>query len=456
MYSLLLVVIYLAFISLGLPDSLLGSAWPTMGADLQVPMSYAGIVSMIISAGTVVSGLMSDRLTRRFGAGLVTAVSVLLTAAALFGFSVSGSFWLLCVLAVPYGLGAGAVDAALNNYVALHYASRHMSWLHCFWGIGTMISPYIMGACLTHGLGWHSGYRIVSFMQIGLTVILFFSLPLWKKRTSAAGMKAGNTDEGASRLGAENTDKGAGREEAGDADEGGSRLEAVEADKGASRLGVVEADKAGSRIESGNAENAGGCGRALTLREAVRIRGVKLVLIVFFSYCAMETTAGLWASSYLVTWRHISPETAARFASLFYIGITFGRFVSGFFADRLGDRRLIRLGSIVILFGIAMVALPLGTDVMALAGLMVIGLGCAPVYPAVIHATPANFGKENSQAIIGIQMASAYVGTTFMPPVFGLIAQHISIAFYPAFLLVFVLLMLAMSEYMNRKLDRAV
>lgn len=420
MYSLLLIVIYLAFISLGLPDSLLGSAWPTMGADLQVPMSYAGIVSMIISAGTVVSGLMSDRLTRRFGAGLVTAVSVLLTAAALFGFSVSGSFWLLCVLAVPYGLGAGAVDAALNNYVALHYASRHMSWLHCFWGIGTMISPYIMGACLTHGLGWHSGYRIVSFMQIGLTVILFFSLPLWKKRTSAAGMKAGNTDEGASRLGA------------------------------------VEADKAGSRIEIGNAENAGGCGRALTLREAVRIRGVKLVLIVFFSYCAMETTAGLWASSYLVTWRHISPETAARFASLFYIGITFGRFVSGFFADRLGDRRLIRLGSIVILFGIAMVALPLGTDVMALAGLMVIGLGCAPVYPAVIHATPANFGKENSQAIIGIQMASAYVGTTFMPPVFGLIAQHISIAFYPAFLLVFVLLMLAMSEYMNRKLDRAV
>lgn len=401
MYSLLLVVIYLAFISLGLPDSLLGSAWPTMGADLHVPMSYAGIVSMIISAGTVVSGLMSDRLTRRFGAGLVTAVSVLLTAAALFGFSVSGSFWMLCVLAVPYGLGAGAVDAALNNYVALHYASRHMSWLHCFWGIGTMISPYIMGACLTHGLGWHSGYRIVSFLQIGLTVILFFSLPLWKKRTSVAGEKTGSANEGVSR------------------------------------------------------KEAGDCGRALTIREAVRIRGVKLVLLVFFSYCAMETTAGLWASSYLVTWRHISPETAARFASLFYIGITFGRFASGFFADRLGDRRLIRLGSIVILFGIAMVALPLGTDVMALAGLVIIGLGCAPVYPAVIHATPSNFGKENSQAIIGIQMASAYVGTTFMPPVFGLIAQHISIAFYPAFLLVFVLLMLVMSEYMNRKLDRA-
>ncbi len=426
MYSFLLVIIYLAFISLGLPDSILGSAWPSMGADLRVPMSYAGIVSMIISAGTVVSGLLSDRLTRKFGTGLVTAVSVLLTATALFGFSVSGSFWMLCVLALPYGLGAGAIDAALNNYVALHYASRHMSWLHCFWGIGTMISPYIMGACLTRGLGWYSGYRIVSFLQIGLTVILFCSLPLWKKRTYAVEADAGNANESGIEA------------DAGNANESGIGAEAGNAD--------------GDRMRTGNADD---CGRALTLREAVRIRGVKLVLIVFFGYCAMETTAGLWASSYLVTWRHIRPETAARFASLFYIGITFGRFVSGFFADRLGDRRLIRIGIGVVTAGIAMVALPLQTDAMALAGLVVIGLGCAPVYPAVIHATPANFGKENSQAIIGIQMASAYVGTTFMPPVFGLIAQHVSIAFYPAFLLVFVIIMLVMSERMNRMLDNA-
>lgn len=422
MYSLLLVVIYLAFISLGLPDSLLGSAWPTMGAELHVPMSYAGIVSMIISAGTVISGLMSDRLTRKFGAGLVTAVSVLLTAVALFGFSVSDSFWFLCVLAVPYGLGAGAIDAALNNYVALHYASRHMSWLHCFWGIGTMISPYIMGACLTRGLGWHSGYRIVSFLQIGLTVLIFFSLPLWKKRTHAAEQERTG--------GAEN------------------RTE--------NRNAAEYADEIGSGTGNANtAEYADESGRALTLRGAVRIRGVKLVLVVFFCYCAMETTAGLWASSYLVTWRQIAPETAARFASLFYIGITFGRFVSGFFADRLGDRRLIRIGICVVTAGIAMVAVPVSADILALAGLVVIGLGCAPVYPAIIHATPANFGKENSQAIIGIQMASAYVGTTFMPPVFGLIAQHISIAFYPAFLFLFVIFMLLMSERMNRKLDRA-
>lgn len=391
MYSFLLVIIYLAFISLGLPDSLLGSAWPVMNGELDVPMSYAGIISMIISAGTVISGLSSDRLTRRFGAGWVTAVSVLLTAVALFGFSVSDSFWLLCALAVPYGLGAGAIDAALNNYVALHYASRHMSWLHCFWGIGTMVSPYIMGACLTRGLGWHSGYRIVSFLQIGLTILLFCSLPLWKKIQSQ---------------------------------------------------------------EKGNGGEAGDSGRALRLRDAVQISGVKLVLIVFFAYCAMESTTGLWASSYLVAWRHVGAETAARFASLFYIGITFGRFVSGFVSERFGDRRLIRLGGVVVLFGIAMVALPTASCVPALAGLVMIGLGCAPVYPSIIHATPANFGKENSQAIIGIQMASAYVGTTFMPPVFGLIAQHVSIALYPAFLLVFVILMLVMSERMNRRLDK--
>ncbi len=390
MYSLLLVIIYLAFISLGLPDSLLGSAWPTMSGELSVPLSYAGVLSMIISLGTVFSGLSSDRLTRRFGAGKVTAVSVLLTAVALLGFSAADSYWMLCVLAVPYGLGAGAIDAALNNYVALHYASRHMSWLHCFWGIGTMVSPYIMSFCLTGGFGWHSGYRIVSYLQFGLTLILFFSMPLWTKRTK----------------------------------------------------------------EDGRGED-GRKGKPLRLRDAVRIPGVKMVLVVFFSYCSMESAAGLWASSYLVNWRHIAPETAARFASLFYMGITLGRFLSGFIADRFGDRRLIRLGGCVAVFGIAMAAVPFRVGFITLAGLVVIGLGCAPVYPAVIHSTPANFGKENSQAIIGIQMASAYVGTTFMPPLFGLIAQHISIALYPAFLLVFAALMLIMAERMNRTLDRA-
>lgn len=386
MYSLLLAIIYLAFISLGLPDSLLGSAWPVMQGELGVPLSFAGILSMIIAGGTIVSSLLSDRLTRKFGAGLVTAVSVLLTAAALFGFSISHSFFILCLFAIPYGLGAGAVDAALNNYVALHYSSRHMSWLHCFWGVGVSISPYIMSACLTGGANWNSGYRIVSLLQIVLTVILFLSLPLWKKRTSP----------------------------------GDSEETAV----------------------------------ALSLPQIVRIPGVKYILLAFFGYCAMESTAGLWASSYLVMTKGIAAETAARYASLYYLGITFGRFVSGFVADRIGDRNMIRIGLGIILLGIAAVWLPVGIDLIGLCGLVVIGFGCAPVYPSVIHATPTNFGKEHSQAIVGIQMASAYCGSTFMPPLFGLIAQYVNVALYPVYLAIFAVLMIFMTEALNRTISR--
>lgn len=383
MYSLLLAIIYIAFISLGLPDSLLGSAWPVMQGQLGVPVSYAGIISMLIAGGTIVSSLMSDRLTKKFGAGLVTAVSVFLTAAALFGFSITNSFWLLCLWALPYGLGAGAVDAALNNYVALHYTSRHMSWLHCFWGVGAAISPYIMSYALTSGQGWANGYRTVSILQIGLTAILFLSLPLWKKRATG---------------------------------------------------------------ENGGA----GTAAPLTLRQAIRIRGVKYILFAFFGYCALESTTGLWATSYLVMGRGIDPETAARYASLFYMGITFGRFLCGFVADRLGDRNLVRIGLAVIFIGIVAVFLPLGIDAACLVGLVIIGFGCAPIYPSIIHATPSNFGEENSQAIVGIQMASAYTGSTFMPPLFGLIASHINVMFYPAFLLVFAVLMLLMTESLNR------
>lgn len=386
MYSLLLAIIYIAFISLGLPDSLLGSAWPVMHGELGVPVSCAGIVTMIISGGTIVSSLFSDRLTRRFGAGLVTAVSVLMTAAALFGFSVSGAFWLLCLWAVPYGLGAGAVDAALNNYVALHYASRHMSWLHCFWGVGAAASPYIMSFSLTGGYGWNSGYRTVALIQIVLTACLFFSLPLWKRQS----------------------------------------------------------EKAAKNVPS----------QPLTLRQAVRISGVPSILLAFFAYCALEQTAGLWASSYLVQHRGIGTDTAARFASLFFLGITFGRFLCGFVADRLGDRALIRLSIAVAAAGTALVAVPARADIWALAGLIVIGFGCAPIYPSVIHSTPASFGAENSQAIIGIQMASAYVGTTFMPPLFGWLASWTGIGLYPFYLFLFVLLMLAMSERLNRIVDR--
>lgn len=397
MYSLLLAIIYAAFISLGLPDSLLGSAWPVMHEMLGVPVSWAGIVTMIISAGTIVSSLFSDRLTRSFGAGLVTAFSVLMTAAALFGFSVSDEFWMLCLWAVPYGLGAGAVDAALNNYVALHYTSRDMSWLHCFWGVGTIISPYIMSYSLTGGLGWQRGYRMVSFLQLGLTAVLFLSLPLWKK----------------ARL-RQRTEAEAGKEE---------RAEAAEA-------------------------------KSLTLRQALQIRGVWLILIAFFSYCALEQTAMLWASSYLVQFRRIDASVAARFASMFCIGITAGRFLSGFVADRLGDRQMIRLGILVVFAGIVLVAVPAAADWPSLAGLIVIGFGCAPIYPCIIHATPEHFGRENSQAVIGIQMACAYVGTTLMPPLFGVLSSAVGIWLFAGYLFLFGVLMLAATERLNRLVKR--
>lgn len=383
MYSLLLAIIYIAFISLGLPDALIGSAWPVMYGELNVPISSAGIITMIIAFGTIVASLLSDRLTRRLGAGLVTAISVCMTAAALFGFSISHSFLPLCFWAVPYGLGAGAVDAALNNYVALHYTSRHMNWLHCFWGVGAAASPYIMGFCLSGGLGWNSGYRAVSIVQFVLTAFLFLSLPLWKTKET-------------------------------------------------------------NHAQENEKRPAPG------LKTILQIKGVPLVLFTFFTYCALEQTTGLWASSYLVQYRNINPETAARFASLFFIGITIGRFLCGFAANRLGDKRLIRIGILTMTAGLFMIALPVSADGVALSGLIVTGFGCAPVYPAIIHSTPFNFGKENAQSIIGIQMASAYTGTTFMPPLFGLIASHLHIGLYPVFLFVFILIMLCMSEWLNK------
>ena len=380
---MLLAIIYIAFISLGLPDSLLGAAWPVMYEELGVPISYAGIVTMIIAAGTIVSSLLSDWLMRKVGAGVITAVSVFMTAAALFGFSASHSFLLLCLWAVPYGLGAGAVDAALNNYVALHFSSRHMNWLHCFWSVGAAASPYIMSYCLTGGFGWNNGYRSVAVVQTILTAALFLSLPLWKRR----------------------------------------------------------------RLEGAEGESAA---KALSLPRAVKIKGVPFVLIMFFGYCALEQAAGLWASSYLVQFRGVDTDTAAWSASLFYLGIAAGRFLCGFVAERLGDRRLIRIGILTMIGGVLLIALPVPYDAFTLAGLLIVGLGCAPVYPSVIHSTPANFGKESSQAIICIQMASAYVGSTFMPPLFGLIAAHIHIGLYPAFLLALAVLMLCMSEKLNR------
>lgn len=382
MTSLLLAIIYIAFISLGLPDSILGSAWPSMYGALDVPVSYAGIVTMIISCGTIISSLLSHRLIRGLGTGLVTLLSVALTAVALFGFSFSTTFWLLCLWSIPYGLGAGSVDAALNNFVALHYKAKHMSWLHCFWGVGATLGPYIMGLCLTRGLHWPAGYQTIGLIQTVLVVCLIISLPLWKRTQKDPSLETKDN-------------------------------------------------------------------KTVGLKEAIRLPGVKPILVGFFCYCSLEATTGLWASSYLVLQRGIGAETAAKWAALFYLGITIGRFFAGFITGKVGAKNMVRGGQALAGLGIIIIMLPFGNH-WPLLGLVLVGLGCAPIFPSLLHQTPENFGEDKSQAIMGMQMAAAYLGTTLMPLLFGFLSAKVGIGFYPLYLMFFVVLMLIMVEKLNR------
>lgn len=382
MVSVLLPVIYLAFISLGLPDALLGAAWPSMVQPLGAQLSWAGYVSFIICLGTITSSLASDWLTGRLGTGRVTVCSVALTAAALFGFSTATAFWQLCLWAIPYGLGAGSVDAALNNYVSLHYESRHMSWLHAMWGVGASIGPVIMGRALAGG-SWQNGYRIISVLQILLTAVLLFSLPMWKKPSD-----------------------------------------------------TVEGD---SFVP-----------QHLPLPRLLVLPGVREVLICFFCYCALESTAGMWAASYCTLARGIDAETAASWASLYYVGIMAGRFAGGFLTAKLNDRQMIRLGQGVMAAGIVLIVLPLGSMPL-LFGLVLLGLGSAPIYPSIIHETPVNFGRELSMAMTGVQMAFAYMGSLVMPPLFGLLAQYIAIALYPWYMAVLLVVMFFSAEALHAR-----
>lgn len=377
MIQLLLAVIYLSFISLGLPDGLLGAAWPTMYRELEVPVSYAGIIATIICLGTVVSSLLSDRLTHKLGVGKITVISVTMTAAALLGFSFSNSFWMLCLCAVPYGLGAGSVDAALNNYVALHYSSRHMSWLHCMWGIGASVGPYMMGKLLTGGEHWSQGYLYIGIAQILLSAVLLLSLPFWKR--------------------------------------------------------------------SAQVDNA----KPLPLKKVLIIPGAKQVMLSFFCYSAVEQTAALWSASYLTLHVGFSPDLSATLGSLFFLGITVGRAISGFVTIKFNDTTMIRLGFGIIAIGIVLLLLPM-SQIVSMIGLLMIGFGCAPIYPCMMHSTPAHFGAERSQALMGIQTASAYVGTALMPPLFGLIADHISIGLMSVYLLVMLTLMMTSHQKLTR------
>ena len=379
MFSLLLALIYVSFISLGLPDSLLGSAWPQMQESLGVSLSLGGVISFLITASTILSSLMSHQVIQRFGTGAVTMCSVAMTALALFGFSLSNSFLALCLWAIPYGLGAGSVDAALNNFVALHCKAKHMSWLHCFWGIGATGGPYIMGLCLSRGMGWQAGYRTISFLQMALTLILLLSLPLWKKQ---------------------------------------------------------ELPLSGGETVRPQTPQWG---------KLLKRPGVKAALTAFFFYSALELTTGLWGSSYMVAVRGISPETAAKWISLFYLGITAGRFFSGFLTLRFSDDAMVRLGEGTAIVGILLMLLPLHNLFLCL-GLILTGLGCAPIYPSLLHATPQRFGKSLSQSLMGTQMAISYLGSTTMPPVSGFLSEKISMGLYPVLLLVFALSMTVLTE----------
>ncbi|MEE3419527.1 MAG: MFS transporter [Lachnospiraceae bacterium] len=382
MGSLLLAVIYLIFISLGLPDSLLGSGWPTMQVDFGVPSSYAGYVSMTISCMTVISALMSPRLIRRFHTKWIVIVSIALTVLGLLGFSFSGSYGMLFLFAVPYGLGAGSIDAAVNHYVANHYPSSVMNFLHCFYGVGAVISPTIMSLALKKAR-WNYGYRWTAYIQIGIMLVCILSLPLWKQN------------------------------------------EAQEEEETAK-------DSAG-------------------IAETLKVPGVILTLIAFFSYCSGEATCFLWTPSYFAgTKTGLSAERIASFGSLIFGGLMLGRLISGFVSNKLGDRRLIRIGITVELLGIIMVLLPVEGYILAAVGFVVIGTGMGPVYPAIQHMAPANFGKRYSAAVIGLQMASAYVGSTLMPMVFAHLQQAIGIGIMPVYLLIFAIMNIAFLEMTYR------
>lgn len=392
MTSILLVIIYLAFISLGLPDELLGAGWPVMHTTLGVPLSFAGGISIIISAGTIISSLFGSRLTAAIGTGRVTALSVAMTALALFGFSVSTEFWMLCLWAIPYGLGAGSVDAALNNYVALHYESQHMSWLHCMWGIGATAGPYVMGFALANGMSWTGGYRIIAAAQVVLTVVLVVALPLWNKVKVRVA----------------------------------SDIEATTTPETTAPISTPETAPAN-----------------LSLPQVIKIPGAIQIMLCFFCYSAIETGFGLWSASYLTYARGLTAELAATYASFFFIGITVGRALSGFISMKLTDDNMIRLGFVLLAAGVLALIIP-GPEWLGLVGLIVAGLGCAPIYPSIIHSTPDHFGAQNSLAIIGVQMASAYTGSLTMPPLFGVIANATTLALFPVYLVLLLVLMVTM------------
>lgn len=394
MGTILLLVIYLAFISLGLPDSMLGASWPVMRLDLNAPLGIAGLLSMTVTVGTIVSSLLSGVVVRRFGTGIVTLASCVMTASALIGFSYAPSVVWLIVCAIPLGLGGGAVDAALNHYVASRYKAHHMSWLHCFWGVGATAGPMIMGAFLSGNASWRDGYLAVAGIQFALVILLVFTLPLWRAR---AGKEGASSD--------------------------------------------AELSETASRSGRDVASNP------------LQVKGVKLALASFLFYCGVEMTVGLWGSSYLVKERGLAADEAALWGSIYFAGITIGRLITGFITFKLSNRLLIRGGQILTLTGVLLLLLPLPTGC-ALAGLLIMGLGLAPIYPCMLHETPVRFGQEHAGKIMGYQMAVAYTGSTLLPPLLGLLAGFATIGIFPIYIAVSAAAMMLFSERLNALLKR--
>ncbi|MDQ0196430.1 MFS transporter [Paenibacillus wynnii] len=391
MATLFLIIIYLAFISLGLPDSMLGAAWPVMQLEYGAPIEMAGVLSIVIIVGTIISSLGSETILKRLGTGNVTFISVAVTAVALLGFSFAPSMIWLIVLALPLGLGAGSIDAGLNNYVATHYKAHHMSWLHCFWGVGAMLGPIIMSQFIAQDNSWRSGYFVVAMIQFALVVLLFVTLPLWK------------------RLG----------------NQGGVDIKEVQEDT------TNPLTQESAQYE-----------------KPLRIKGVKLALITFLFYVGMEATMGLWGSSFLVNVKGMSASAAAQWVSMYYAGITVGRFVTGFVTFKFSNRTLIRTGQILALVGAILLVLPLPT-IFSLFGFILVGLGSAPIFPCMLHETPVRFGKKHSQKIMGYQMAVAYTGGAILPPLLGWVAAHSSFVIFPIVNVSYIILMLIASEKIN-------
>lgn len=375
MATLLLIVIYIAFIGLGVPDSLFGTAWPAIYTDLNLPVSWASIVTIIVSCGTITSSLLSSRLISRFGTGKITAVSTLMTALALLGFSCSDSMLWLCLCAIPLGLGAGSIDTALNNYVALHYKASHMNFLHCFYGIGVSLSPYLMSLALSKGT-WEGGYRAVFWFQLAIAALTVLALPLWKKVRHAQ-----------------------------------------------------------------NGEEEEETPRVLSFPALMKMPKVRMACLVFIGYCALEYTCGTWGSTFLVNAKGAAADTAARMVTFYYVGLALGRFLSGVLAGRLHSRHLVKIGQMILLAAVASLFLPLPFAFCSVS-LFFIGLGNGPIFPNMLHLTPELFGKDLSQAVIGAEMATSYIGVLLAPALFGLIAQNVTAVFFPVHLLVLYALMI--------------